>query len=344
MKRLDDFIEVNRLGSHCGSSALRVIMQGNGYDLSEDMCLGLGSGLGFIYQRYLTVDYYFFTGRNESLQENLAGVLGARLEAGRTDDPEVGWLQAKELVDAGIPVMLDLDMMYLPYLVEHAKLDRPFHFGLHNAILVGYDESRGTVLLLDYLWREPKEVSMEQLAAARNSQTAPVKPENAWKALIAPTEKRDLHTAVREAIDLNIHRMRYPFAFKMGLPGLKMFAREIRKWPEQMTPDELMNNAYMAAELFERIGTGGGNFRRMYARFLKEVYWLTGQEIYQDCSAAYMELFRRWRRVAKLFEEGAADPGRGIFADDPAVDEELRELVDLEYAAIDRLELAVRSY
>jgi hypothetical protein len=341
MTVLDRYAAVHRQGSHCASTALRTLLHGHGLPLSEDYCLGLGSGLGFTYQKYLTVDYYFFTGRNESLEENLTGLLGGRVETGRTDDPDDGWRMVKELVDAGLPVVLDLDMMYLPYLVAHLKLDKPFHFGLHNAILAGYDEPKGVAYLLDYMWNGVQEVALSDLFAARNSQTAPVKPDNGFKALILPTAPRDLAVATREAIALNVHRMREPFAFKMGLAGLKLFAREVRQWRKQLPEEQRMDNAYMAAMLFERVGTGGGNFRRMYARFLKEAAETTGIAALQDSAADYMDLFRRWRHIAKLFEAASIDPNAGMYAEDQAIDAILNELVEREYAAIDRLSNAI---
>lgn len=54
-----------------------------------------------------------------------------------------------------------------------------------------------------------------------------------------------------------------------------------------------------------------------------------------------MELFRKWRTVGKLFEAASTDPHGGMYAEDDAVDLVLRELVEGEYAAIDRLSTAI---
>ncbi|MGE7841721.1 BtrH N-terminal domain-containing protein [Lysinibacillus sp. NPDC093712] len=341
MKVLSQWIDMHHMGSHCASTAMRTIFLGYGYVFSEDLCFGLGSGLGFTYQKYQSVDYYFFTGRNDSLEENAVGILGGYIETKRTDDPVVGWQWAKQWIDLGVPVILDLDMMYLPYMRDKLQIEQSFHFGLHNAILVGYDEEKSVAFLLDYLWNDVIEVSLKDLENARNSKTSPIKPDNGLKAIVLPNRKRDINLVINEAIRTNIFRMKRPFAFKMGLPGIKLFAREIRMWKKMLPENERQTHAYMASMLFEKVGTGGGNFRRMYARYLKECATLTGNQEYLNSYKHYMELFRCWRQLAKLFELGAIDPNAGIFADDPEIEMFLEKMVDLEYKALENLEAII---
>jgi hypothetical protein len=338
---LERYTRVHRQGSHCASSVLRTILQGQGYALSEDLCFGLGSGLGFTYQKYLGLDYYFFTGRNESLEENVGGVLGAYIHTGNIDDPEKGWMDVKQWIDAGIPVVLDMDMMYLPFLRDFLKLKKSFHFGLHSALLVGYDESRNEAYLLERLWNSVQVISLSDLMAARNSKDAPVIPDNRYKVIIFPEVKRDLSQAILDAIAINIHRMKEPYAFKMGLAGLKMFAREVPKWRVIYSESERKNHAYMAAALFEKVGTGGGNFRRMYARFLLEASEITQLTGLRNCADTYLELFRLWRRLIHLFEQGADDPTKGIYSQNGEPEKVLQQLVEKEYQAIEQLEQAI---
>ena len=48
MKKRDVQI-THAIGRHCGSSAIRDLLEFNGLTISEAMCLGLGSGLGVTY-------------------------------------------------------------------------------------------------------------------------------------------------------------------------------------------------------------------------------------------------------------------------------------------------------
>ena len=54
-----------------------------------------------------------------------------------------------------------------------------------------------------------------------------------------------------------------------GLPALRRFADEVGGWPESI-PDWQWC-ARFNYQVIERRGTGGGNFRLMYSRFLEEV-------------------------------------------------------------------------
>jgi hypothetical protein len=53
-----------------------------------------------------------------------------------------------------------------------------------------------------------------------------------------------------------------------GIPALRRFAAEVGDWPEQA--EDWRWCARFLYQVIERRGTGGGNFRLMYSRFLEE--------------------------------------------------------------------------
>ena len=53
-----------------------------------------------------------------------------------------------------------------------------------------------------------------------------------------------------------------------GLPALRRFAAEVGDWPE--AAEDWQWCARFLYQVIERRGTGGGNFRKMYSRFLEE--------------------------------------------------------------------------
>ena len=53
-----------------------------------------------------------------------------------------------------------------------------------------------------------------------------------------------------------------------GLPALRRFAAEVGDWPE--AAEDWQWCARFLYQVIERRGTGGGNFRAMYSRFLEE--------------------------------------------------------------------------
>jgi hypothetical protein len=53
-----------------------------------------------------------------------------------------------------------------------------------------------------------------------------------------------------------------------GLPAMRRLADELPSWPTQLADWQWC--ARFCYQVIERRGTGGGNFRRMYSRFLAE--------------------------------------------------------------------------
>lgn len=339
---LEKVIENHRLGSHCGTTSLAVVSNFYGHKFSEAMTFGLGSGIGFTYQKYAETDFYFFTGRNESLDINLTNLLGGNIEVGSSDDKEQGFLAVKEFIDNGIPVILDLNVMHLPYFNQYMKDLGNVSFGLHNAVMVGYDLEKKVAYLLDHRWSEVIEISLDQLAEARCSKNSPVNPRNGYKAIVLPNYESDLNYEIEQAIKINIHRMKYPFAFKMGLDGIKMFSKECKRWGDVLTEKEKIETSKMATVFLEKLGTGGGNFRRMYSRFLKEASKITGEERFIDVSKDYMKLFHKWREVIGYMEASSLDVTKGIFSKEKEVDNTLQSIVELEFEAIRKLEDIVK--
>lgn len=303
---LNEYVKYHGIGSHCATTILRTLTNAAGYNFSEAYCFGLGSGLGFTYQKYTGVDYYFFTGRNECLEESVVNILGGKIIKGTSDDNDRAWRQVCHFLDIGMPIILEVDMMKLPYIRNKLNLKREFHFGLHSLLLIGYDDENAYIL--DYMWWEPIKVPIIQLKEARNSQDAPIKPNNRWKVLfIKNNDLVNLSFVTKQAIRNNVHKYNEPYAFKMGMDGLKVFRREFDNWNSKMSIEELQNNFYMMSVLFEKVGTGGGNFRRMYGQFLDEANSILQMEELEKASSIYTKSFRQWRHFAKILDAAAED-------------------------------------
>ncbi len=90
------------------------------------------------------------------------------------------------------------------------------------------------------------------------------------------------------------------------MPALRSFAAEVGEWPEQLADWQWC--ARFCYQVIERRGTGGGNFRLMYSRFLAEC----GREeagIAADAAARWTEL------AGTLLEASESDePDRALWA------------------------------
>lgn len=332
MKVIDRLIEKSCLGSNCSTTALKNILNYYDYNLSEDYIFGLGSGLGFIYQYYANSNEYFLSGKNESVELNAINALGGTIITGSFDDNELAWREVKSYIDQDIPVILDLSIRDLPYFKPYLSNLANIGFGLHNAVLCGYNEKSRTVQLLDHRWSEPLIVSFEDLAKARNS-SGNVSSHNAYKVLLISSERKNFSN-IRHSILLNINRMKNPFAYKMGLPGISMFKKDINLIiREKNFEDAITTYSY----LMERLGTGGGNFRRMYARFLNQVSDNSLNLKYKEIGNSYFDLSKKWRRLSIIMEQMVYN--KSLLTE---FNEIISEIEFLENEAINNLETLLR--
>jgi hypothetical protein len=250
-------------GNHCGSTALRNLLAFHGVEISEEMALGLGAGACFY---YVAIDGQspsrFSNGRTSRLEEEFLALTDAPLRLETDDDPERAWAMAKAVVDSGHPAILLTDLYHLDHYGKSA------HFPGHAVVLAGYDD--GVAYLSDTAFEELQTTRLENLRRARHGGN-PIFP-LAGHMLRVPDGARigDLTASAPRAIARAAERMIDPPLGEFeGLPALRRFAAEVGQWPEAI--DDWRWCARFNYQVIERRGTGGGNFRLMYSRFLAEV-------------------------------------------------------------------------
>ncbi|MGH2952138.1 MAG: BtrH N-terminal domain-containing protein [Solirubrobacterales bacterium] len=249
-------------GNHCGSTALRNLLAFHGVEISEEMALGLGAGVCFY---YVAIDGQspsrFTNGRVGRLEEQFVELTGLPLRLDTDDDPDAAWAAARAAVDSGRPAVLLTDLYYLDHYGKSA------HFPGHAVVLAGYDDE--LAYLSDTGFEELQTTRLENLARARHGDL-PIFP-LAGHMLTVPdgASLGDPRRAAPVAIARNARQMLEPALGEYeGLPALRRFAAEVGDWPQQL--DDWQWCARFCYQVIERRGTGGGNFRLMYSRFLEE--------------------------------------------------------------------------
>jgi Butirosin biosynthesis protein H, N-terminal/Domain of unknown function (DUF4872) len=250
-------------GNHCGSTALRNLLAFHGAEISEEMALGLGAGACFY---YVAIDGQspsrFTNGRTSRLEEEFVALTGAPLLLETDDDPERSWAMASAVVDSGRPAILLTDLYHLDH------YGRSAHFPGHAVVLAGYDDE--VAYLSDTAFEELQTTRLDNLALARHEGN-PIFP-LAGHMLHVPDggDLGGLREAAPRAIARAAERMiDPPLGDFEGLPALRRFAAEVGEWPG--TVEDWSWCARFNYQVIERRGTGGGNFRLMYSRFLEEV-------------------------------------------------------------------------
>jgi Butirosin biosynthesis protein H, N-terminal/Domain of unknown function (DUF4872) len=249
-------------GNHCGSTALRNLLAFHGAEISEEMALGLGAGVSFY---YVPLDgsspSRFVNGRVGRLEEQFVELTGAPIGLDTFDDAAAAWEAARATVDDGRPAILITDLYYLDHYGTSA------HFPGHAVVLAGYDAD--VAYLSDTSFAELQRTTLESLARARHGRH-PVFPLDGHMFTVSDGVEADrIRAAAPAAIERNARQVLEPPLGELeGLPALRRFAAEVGEWPSQL--EDWQWCARFCYQVIERRGTGGGNFRLMYSRFLRE--------------------------------------------------------------------------
>jgi hypothetical protein len=328
-------------GYHCQTNSLAKIYHYNGHPLSEDIILGLGAGMGFIYwqMKMDTGNYVFIGGRgnNNNFFQDFAKRTGVKIDEKSTTSSKraesllLGKLARKK------PVMVFGDMGYLPWF----DLPGDYHFGGHTFVVCGFD-GKNTVLASDIDQKAAglkkgfyHPVTLEDLSKARGSAYKPFPPKNKYlefdfRGFRSP-EPEDYLSSIRQTVDSQLH----PPIKNIGVRGLRHTAKEILGWPDVFEDWDLRMNLFSLYIYIEIGGTGGGCFRYMYSRFLKEAGKVVGNMAFNDASAMFHQAGRKFTEVGMMFED--AEKADGIEEKIQVASQKFLELAEIQEEAYSHL-------
>ena len=292
-------------GFHCQTNSLSKIYHFYGFPVSEDMLLGLGSGMGFIFWHQKGT-YPFIGGRSnlKSFYHDLGKRTSVKIEVKTTASEAKAEEHLIKQLEKQIPVMMYGDMGMLPW------FDFPdeYHFGGHTFVICGYDGDQ-SVLASDM---DPKAaglkkgiyspITFKELRKARNSSFKPFPPKNAWLEFDFSGFKYPDEQGIYSAIKQTADSMLNPPISNVGIKGFFRTAKELEKWPKQFNDKTLRLYLFNIYIFIEVGGTGGGCFRYMYSRFLKEAFIITGNKALMEASEMINESGKEFTRVGRLFK------------------------------------------
>lgn len=287
---------------HCVTGSMRHIYDFHGHPVSEDLLLGLGAGVGFVYW-HMKGQTPFLGGRaNVGRPGELGLVRTAGSRTGVSVDEFTTSSRGKAqralvgVLQTGTPVMIGVDMGFLPYF----DFPQEYHFGGHVVVVCGWDATREVLVADRDLDLHP--VSLDQVATARGSTYKPFPPRNVWWTWdfggARPPTADETRAAIREVV----RGMLEPPIANLGLRGIATAAARVRKWPKVLTPEQIQRACVEAFILIDATGgTGGGMFRYMYGRFLAEAAGITGDPALAQIGAGFEPIGDAWQQVAAAF-------------------------------------------
>jgi len=317
---------------HCVTGSLLHIYDFYDHNLSEEMLLGVGGGVGFMYWQMKGVAP-FFGGRakgrpKEAFEACVGERTGVRIQDYTTSSLRKAESSLIELLEAGQPVMLQVDMGYLPYFDFGGE---EYHFGGHYVVACGIDPDNDNVILVDRdqdFHLVPKDV----LAQARDSKYQPFAPKNRWFHFDFSDKRDPSPEEIQLAILEQADGMLNPPISNFGVAGIQKAAKRSLKWPEIMDEDSLrftLFNSYIF--ISPDGGTGGGLFRYMFSRFLNEAADALGEDSIGEVAGDFTQIGDRWQEVANHFKSGwdADNPSQIL----PVTSSLMLEIAELEESA-----------
>lgn len=328
----------HRRAGHCGSGALRDLLEFHGLSwdeapLGEGAVFGLAAGLGFAWIELPDFDPpLYLVGRTHDLERDACTHLGIGLDFRQTDDPAEGWAVLRSELDAGRPTMIWADIQHLEYLRVRLAMT------MHDIVVCGYDEEAGVALIADNDRDEIQHCSLEALARARNSDAFPGPNRHGTWVMRFPGELPGAAATVRTAVSKAVANMRAPgdgAPPARGLAGVEAFAAGFGEWPDRF--GDRLDAALRGLRVFiVKAGTGGAMFRSLHAGFLHDAAALLGDPALRATADCYDQLATEW--IALAAATHAEDPLAAHAAASPHV----ARIEALEHEGVDGMEAWLR--
>ncbi len=296
-------------GYHCQTNSLAKIFHFHNHPLTEDILLGLGAGMGFIYwkMKFGMSTYVFLGGRGNTkgFFNDVGKRTGVIINVISTTSVKKAEASLLKKLEQKEPAMLFGDMGFLPWF----EFPQEYHFGGHTFVVCGHD-GQDIVLASDMDQRASGlkkgfyyPTTLEQLSRARSSPHKPFPAKNTYlefdfSKYHQPTAE-DIYSSIQQTVEFLLH----PPIKNIGVKGLRHSAKEIKKWPAIFNDYDLRMNLFSIFIFFEIGGSGGGCFRYMYSRFLKEAAKITRNDKLLDSSEKIQKAGEMYTDIGLLFEE-----------------------------------------
>lgn len=184
-------------------------------------------------------------GRTKNMYEFLAPIVGFEFKHYEYKTFNQALKKAKAEIDQGyFPVLGSLDMYHLPY---YPKLYHGDHIPYHYVLMIGYDETKREIYLLDCGKEEVLELSYDDLDLAWNCSSVGLsQPYTVCK--IRMSSHKDKYQIAKEALLKKADSFLNPPVNFVGRKGFEKFINELATMKEEITTleyDKILRNMVM---------------------------------------------------------------------------------------------------
>lgn len=279
--------------AHCENGVVSNLMKHNGFEVSEPMVFGIGSGLLFCYIPFLMVNHapaITYRAMPGFIFKRFAKRVGIKIKREKFKNPKDAKARLDENLKNDNPVGLQVGVYNLVYFPDEYR----FHFNAHN--LVVYGKEGDNYLISDPVMEDVTTLTDKELEKVRFAKGAFAPKGHIYYPTDFPKELA-LEKAIKKGIKHTCREMLAPMPI-VGVNGIKKIAKLIRKWPKKKGNKVANHYLGQIVRMQEEIGTGGGGFRYIYAAFLQESSKILNNDRLSELSKEMTQIGDLWRDFA----------------------------------------------
>lgn len=279
--------------AHCENGVVSNLMKHNGFDVSEPMVFGIGSGLLFCYIPFLMVNHapaITYRAMPGFIFKRFAKRVGIKIKREKFKNPKEAKARLDQNLNNNNPVGLQVGVYNLVYFPDEYR----FHFNAHN--LVVYGKEGDNYLISDPVMEGVTTLTDKELEKVRFAKGAFAPKGHIYYPTDFPKELV-LEKAIKKGIKHTCREMLAPMPI-VGINGIRKIAKLIRKWPKKKGNKVANHYLGQIVRMQEEIGTGGGGFRYIFAAFLQESSKILNNDKLSELSKEMTQIGDLWRDFA----------------------------------------------
>lgn len=280
--------------AHCENGVTSNLFKYYGFNLSEPMIFGIGSGLFFSHMPFLKVNHIPVTSFRPLpgiIFKRAARRLGFKIKKKRYSNPNQAMQELDAMLEKGIPVGMLVGVYHLTYFPKPYR----FHFNAHN--LVVYGKENDEYLISDPIMETPTRLTYKELRRVRYAKGVFAPKGHMYWAEKVP-ENIDLEGAIVKGIKKTAKDMLTIPVGMFGVKGIRFMAKKVRSYPQKLGERKASQYLGQIVRAQEEIGTGGAGFRFMFAAFLQEASEVLKKPELNNLAIEMTAIGDKWRDFA----------------------------------------------
>ena len=287
----------HKRSTHCETGCIKNILKFHGYEISEALIFGIGSGYDFIH-----FPWPIFDGHEIPVFRLLPVKIFSQFTERMNIDCKIKTFISKNksmdaldsILKKGIPVGVVTEVFDLPYFPLKGR-----RFSGHHIVIIGKEGNKYILSDTDMHFPEDalNKIESDDLKKARFTKGF-LSPRGKLFYINSVPDKPDLETGIIKGIQNTCyHMLAIPFTY-FGVKGISFLSQRMHMYDKIYGRQRALDNLLFQIQISEEGGTGGSGFRYLYGHFLREAGELLKDDLLIDLADYMTEIADKWQTFA----------------------------------------------